>query len=114
TGNDIGQRLAAFRKPTSGGTRNRARTPFQNFSSGASGVCGSGSFVSPQASRSRRCANAGAGKREADPDMARQRAKSRRDSVDMEISGKGISYAAFLGRNPPVAAGRSTLDTAFP
>src|ERR1043165_8751086 len=87
TGSDIGQRFAAFRNATSRGTRNRERTSPQNFSSGSEGVGGNGRAENPSSSIDRgRCAKTRGGRRVAEPESARNRAKSRRETLDTSAS----------------------------
>src|SRR6478672_13688041 len=82
TGSDIGQRLAAFRNARSFGTRNRDRTSRQNFSSGSAGVRDSGDVENPSSSSAiDDWPNARDGRSDAEPDSARNRAKSRRERL---------------------------------
>src|SRR6478672_6884249 len=87
TGRDIGHRLAAFKNAKSFGTRNRERTSRQNFSSGSAGVRGSGDVENPNSSSGiDDWPNARDGRSDAEPDSARNRAKSRRERLATEPS----------------------------
>src|SRR4051812_30539745 len=101
TGRDMGQRFAAFKNAKSVGTRNRDRTSRQNFSSGSAGVRGRGAAEYPSSSRGIDCwPKARDGSSDAEPDSARNRAKSRRERFDTRASSglKRRMYHPLQGR----------------